>query len=58
MYRWILAALAALGVLGSAPTSNKSGPTPRSKHVSPVKPVPSPQDCGVSTDGRPPGGGC
>ena len=58
MFRWILAALATLGLLGSAPTSNKSGPARGSGHASPGKPVPSPQDCHVSTDGQPPGGGC
>ncbi len=61
MFRWILAALAALGLLSSGTTTKKSGSTtaPGDKHAGPI----TPDDGGSgssgsgSTDGKPPGGG-
>lgn len=52
MYRWILAALAALGLLGSAPVAHKSNAKPGSPKAPASKPVPAPQSC-TRTDGQP-----
>ncbi len=59
MFGWILAALAALGLLSSGTSTNKSGSTtaPGDKHAGPITPddTGGGSSGGGSTDGKPPG---
>lgn len=57
MFRWILAAAAALGLLASGASTNKSDTKSNSAKATDKNPVPSPQAC-TTTDGQPVPPGC